>query len=154
MTDQEIYLKACERFRKTHGGHLVFMADLVIFLEKEIDSLREKNEELKTAIDRNEKEIKINNDFAESVADAVRYMANKWTETSERIERLGQTIENGVNVGQIEDGGKMTLNRNTTLYTQIVDKLMLNGYYVCTHFDDKLDVYEDNDTITIEYWRA
>lgn len=42
----------------------------------------------------------------------------------------------------------MTLDRKATSYTQIVDELMLNGYFVCTHFDDF------GDTITIEHWRA
>lgn len=148
MTDQEIYLKACERYRKLNGGRLVFMVDLVIFLEKEIDSLRTKNEELKTAIDRKEKEIKVNNDFAESVAEAVQEMANRWTETSKRIEQLGQTIENGVDVGQIEDGGKMTLKRNAGGYMSVVDKLLSEGYFICTHMEN------DDNELTIEFWRA
>lgn len=151
MTDQEIYLKACERYRKLNGGHLVFMADLVIFLEKEIDSLRKKNDEFRTAIERKEKEIKINNDFAESVAEAVREMANRWTDTSKRIEQLGQTIENGVDVGQIEDGGKMTLCYSGC-YQDLEGILLANGYFVCSHVNE-CESKEDR-TITIEFWRA
>lgn len=145
MTDQEVYLKACERYRKMNGGRLVFMADLVTFLEKEIDSLRTKNDELKTAIDRKEKEIKINDDFAESVAEAVQEMANRWTETSKRIEKLGQTIENGVDVSYIEDGGKMSIDRASI--GSVANSLLSSGYFVCCHFDD-------GDTATIEFWRA
>lgn len=150
MTDQEIYLKACERYRKMNGGgHLIFMSDLVTFLEKEIDECRAKNEELKTAIDRKEKEIKINNDFAESVAEAVQEMTDRWATITDCFEQIRKAIAEPAQTFTEEktsDGGEMTINYSTC-YQDIIGILLNNDYFVCCHVND-------NDTITIEYWRA
>lgn len=46
------------------------------------------------------------------------------------------------------DGGTMTI-KNGTIYQDIADVLIRNGYFVCCHVDDS-----DGETMTIEYWRA
>lgn len=137
----DVYLTALDRYIKvTHhdSNKAIDTFDVIVFLQREIESLRVKNEELKTAIDRNE-----------SVTKSVQEMADRWTATSKRIEQLGRMIEDGVSVGQIEDGGKMTI-KNAACYQDIVSVLLSNGYFVCYHFDDE----NNGDTITIEYWRA
>lgn len=136
-------MKACERYRKMNGGNLIFMSDLVTFLEKQIDELRAKNEELKTAIDRNKKEIKINSDFSESVAEAVQAIVDKL----DRIEQkeIAESAQTFVEE-KTSDGGCMTINYSTC-YQDIIGILLNNDYFVCCHVND-------NDTITIEYWRA
>lgn len=112
--DWNMVKDALERYRKVTGDtrHIIPSDNIITFLENEIRTTRRANcavDRLTKTIERLEKEIKshdIDMEFVESVADAVQEMANRWTETSKRIEQLGQTIENGVNVGQIEDGGK------------------------------------------------
>ena len=48
------------------------------------------------------------------------------------------------------DGGIMTLLTHTD-YEKVQDVLLRNGYFVCSHFDDETT---EDETITIEYWRA
>lgn len=142
MLNRDVYLTALDRYIKvTHhdSNKAIDTFDVIVFLQKEIESLRVKNDELKTAIDRNE-----------SVTKSVQEMADRWTATSKRIEQLGRMIEDDVNVGQIEDGGVMTLTRKTASWKLVAECLLTNGYFVCCHFDDK----NDGETITIEYWRA
>lgn len=47
------------------------------------------------------------------------------------------------------DGGIMTI-KNSTCYQDIISILTVNGYFVTIHIDDD----NNNDTLTIEFWRA
>lgn len=43
------------------------------------------------------------------------------------------------------DGGTMTLTRKTANWRLVTECLLVNGYYVCCHFN------EDSDTVNIEF---
>jgi hypothetical protein len=157
----DYYNKAIDRY--LHATHdkcdrdvADFYAAVIVFLEKEISRYRDKIEELSD---------RMNTMYGARTAEEVTKKLEEWRRKQDalitRVEQLGQIAENNMDkvlsdiaqtfteftTEQIGDGGVMTLNRKTTLYTQIVDKLMLNGYFVCTNFND----YDD--TITIKFWK-
>lgn len=113
MTDTDILRKALERYRNATGNNTAFKDDVIIFLEKEIDSYREK---------------------------------------IERMEQFGDTVQTLTTFTEdrTSDGGTMTLATHTK-YEEVQEILLRNGYFVTSHFDDE---NSEDETITIEFWRA
>lgn len=109
MTDTDILRKALERYRNATANNTAFKDDVIVFLEKEIDSYREK---------------------------------------IERMEQFGDTVQTLTTFAEdrTSDGGTMTLSRTTARWKLVAECLLENGYFVTSHFDDE--------TITIEFWRA
>lgn len=114
------------------GVNTAHLDEVVIFLAKEIEQYRDKIDGMQTAL--NEKCDKIN-ELKKRLSSIYGERAETFTEERE------------------SDGGTMTLNATTANWKIAANVLLHNGYFVCCHFDDKLDA-DENVTITIEYWRA
>lgn len=115
MTDTDILRKALERYRNATANNTAFKDDVIVFLEKEIDSYREKIERMEQLEDN----VQILTTFAED---------------------------------RTSDGGTMTLATHTDTKT-VQEVLLQNGYFVTSHIDDEPNK-QDDETITIEFWRA
>lgn len=191
MNDINYYNKAISRYlsvthdkcdRKTNE----FYENVIVFLEKEIDSHREKIEKQKALLNtmcgvqtaraiteqlagwkkETEQRVKIIDEFSESIADAVQELSNKHDALTGRVEQLGQIVENKMDqvlsdtvqtlteftTEQISDGGCVTI-KNANCYQDFIGILLANGYFVCSHIDDEPNE-QDDETITIEFWRA
>lgn len=131
MTDTEILRKALERYRNATANNTAFKDDVIVFLEKEIDSYREKLERMENNVERmaekNQRlKLRLNAIYGVQSAAAI-------------------TLEE-----RTSDGGTMTLATHTK-YEEVQEILLRNGYFVTSHFEDE---NSEDETITIEFWRA
>lgn len=113
-----------------------------------------------------EQRVMIIDEFSESIAEAVQELSNKHDALAGRVDQLGDIVENKMDqvLGdtvqtlttfaeeRTSDGGTMTLATHTDTKT-VQEVLLQNGYYVCSHIDDETNE-QDDETITIEFWRA
>lgn len=91
------------------------------------------------------------------LCDEIEYLRDKIKGKDERIiELVSQCDEimqkkqhKEVTTEQAADSGIMTLVTHSE-YERVQDVLLRNGYFVCSHIDDE----NDDETITIEYWRG
>lgn len=186
MSDRELYLRVIDRYiasTKHDSNKPIDTFDVIVFLEKEINCYRETIENMKRHVENmcakkqqlnaiygvqtagaiTEQRAKINDEFYESVGEAVQEMANKWAQLSERVEQLGQMVENKMDqlLGETvqtlttfteertSDGGVMTLMTKPANWRLAHECLLSNGYFVCCHVDDE----SNGETITIEFWK-
>lgn len=150
MSDIEILRKALERYRNATHENAAFKDNVIIFLEKEIDNYRDKL--FKMALNsmygvQTAGAITTGRINESKNENAVRELHNKYDDLCERVEQLGQMVENNMNS---TTDGFMTLSRKTASWKLVAECLLSNGYFVCSHIDDD----NNGETITIEYWRA
>ena len=153
MSDRGLYIRAIDRYiaATKHDRNVpIDTFDVIVFLEKEIDRCRDEI---------GKKKIMLNSMYGVSTAcaiagrlneweheNAVRELRNKCNALCERVEQLGQMVENNMN--STRDG--VVRIKNSACYQDFIGILMNNGYFVCSHIDDD----NNGETITIEYWRA
>lgn len=183
MEDKEIYLETKARLCAVLRDDSPTPFAMIVELTKEIDRYRKKIEHMETAL---EETRQIAKDRAEKIIEdaarmetmrsdisalrfeheqTIKRMENdRYKQLSERVERLGQMVENKMEqvlgeYGQTltsfveeraADGGVMTIKKSMC-YQNIVQILLSNGYFVCCHIDDD---DSEEETITIEFWRA
>jgi uncharacterized protein YydD (DUF2326 family) len=161
----DYYNKAINRY--LHATHdkcdrdvADFYADVIVFLEKEISRYCDKIEELND---------RMNTMYGARTAEEVTKKLEEWRREQDalttRVEQLGQIVENKMDklLGETvqtlttfteertSDGGVMTLATHTN--TNAVQEVLLqNGYFVCSHIDDEPNE-QDEETITIEFWK-
>lgn len=178
MTDTDILKKAMARYRSTTHDNMAFKDDVIVFLEKEIDQYREKIERMKMhinaiygvqsgsyteRIEKTEQRVKTVDEFSESIAEAVQELCEKHNALVGCVYQLGDIVENKFDqfIGDTlttfteehtSDGGTMTLATHTDTNT-VQEVLLQNGYFVTSHIDDEPSK-QDDETITIEFWRA
>lgn len=121
MNDKEIYLATKARLCLILRNDNPTPFEMIVELSKENDNYRDKIKEMENRI--NELILK---------CDALTQKEPAVTFTTEHT----------------SDGGTMTVTRNTANWKLVTECLLINGYFVCCHFDD------DAETITIEYFRA
>jgi hypothetical protein len=154
VSDRELYIRVLDRYiaATKHDSNVpIDTFDVIVFLEKEIDSYRDEI---------GKKKIMLNSMYGAQTAgaitgrlnewkneNAVRELRNKYDALCERVEQLGQMVENNMNS---TTDGVMTLSRKTASWKLVAECLLSNGYFVCSHIDDD----NNDETITIEYWRA
>ena len=152
MSDKELYLRVLDRYiaaTKHDSNKPIDTFDVIVFLEKEIDSYRDEI---------GKKKIMLNSIYGVQAAgvitgqlnewqnkNAVRELREKYDALCERVEQLGQMVKNNMNS---TSDGVMTLSRKTANWKLVAECLLSNGNFVCCHIDDE----NDGETITIEYW--
>lgn len=184
MTDTDILRKALKRYRNATANNTAFKDDVIVFLEKEIDQYREKLELMENNVEsmaeknhkskerlnaiygvqagaiterleKTEQRVKIIDEFSESIAAAAQELSEKHEALAERVEQLfGDTAQTLTTFTEdrTSDGGTMTLATHTNTKT-VQEVLLQNGYFVTSHIDDDPNK-QDDETITIEFWRA
>lgn len=182
MTNTDILRKALARYRAATGENTVFKDDVIVFLEKEIDRysgafrhmeynvkcMKGKNDELKARLNaiygvQTSGAITEQLEGWKSSTAAVQELCEKHNALVGRVDQLGDIVENKLDQflgdtlttfteDRTSDGGTMTLATHTDTKT-VQEVLLQNGYYVCSHIDDEPNK-QDDETITIEFWRA
>lgn len=174
MTDTDILRKALERYRNATANNTAFKDDVIVFLEKEIDKYRERLELMENNVESMAKKnhrikLRLNaiygvQNTGASLAEAVQELSEKHDALAGRVDQLGDIIENKMDQflgdtvqtlttfteDRTSDGGTMTLATHTK-YEEVQEILLRNGYFVTSHFDDE---NSEDETITIEFWRA
>lgn len=112
MLNRDVYLTALDRYIKAtnhDSNKAIDTFDVIVFLQKEIDSYRDK----------------------------IKRMDNRTNELIMERDALTQNEPaQTLAMEQAADGGIMTI-KNATCYQDIVSILLSNGYFVCCHIDDE-----------------
>ena len=183
MDDKKIYLDTKARLCAVLQDDNPTPFAMIVELSKEVDRYRDKIKHMEKEL---EEKRQIAKDRAEKIIEdaarmetmrsdisvlrfeheqTMKHMENdRYKQLSERVEQLGQMVENKMDqvlgeYGQTltsfveeraADGGVMTLSRKTASWKLVAECLLTNGYFVCCHIDDE----NNGETITIEFWRA